>query len=102
MSYHRRSSWGISLLYVALFIVAIAAEFRGAFLDDSKARRALETEGFTNATLLDHSYAFMTFRGGERSDAARFTFEATNPIGKRVTVYVFDGWPFKGATIRAL
>ena len=28
--------------------------------------------------------------------------EATNPVGKHVTIYVFAGWPFKGATVRTL
>ncbi len=94
---------GFNLFLIAVMIIlSIASVFRGALVGPESSIHALEVQGFTDITLLDHDWMFIGLRGGEASDAARFTFEATNPIGKRVTVYVFDGWPFKGATMRAL
>ncbi|MEK7650302.1 MAG: hypothetical protein AAB364_00270 [Patescibacteria group bacterium] len=74
---------------------------RGCTVSDQVAIKALETSGFSDIKIVDHSWFAIGVRGGSDSDAARFTAEATNPVGKRVTVEVFTGWLFKGATIRS-
>lgn len=73
---------------------------RGIFVSEDTAIRALETQGYNDVVVTDHAYLFIGLRGGDGGDAARFICQAINPAGKEVEVYVFVGWPFKGATIR--
>ena len=73
---------------------------RGIFVNEDVATRALETQGFSEIQIVDKDWLFVSLRGGGREDAVRFTAIATNPVGKQVKVFVFAGWPFKGATIR--
>ena len=84
----------ISSLFVCLFPT-------GIWVPESRAVTALETQGFSDIRVTDKDIWFVGWKGGH-NDSVRFTASATNPIGKRVTVYVFAGWPFKGATIRTL
>jgi hypothetical protein len=88
-------------LTVLVLIVCFFVFARGSLVSEEEAVRALETHGFSEIVVKEHAYFFINFRGGGREDVARFECEATNPAGTRVTVYVFAGWPFKGATIRS-
>jgi hypothetical protein len=87
--------------YLVIIALALLLECGcGLLANEDTARHALEINGFSNIEIVDRAWFAVGFRGGDRSDAARFTATATNPAGKKVTVYVFVGWPFKGGTIR--
>lgn len=89
------------VLFVAMFLIlTVAFGPRGLLVSEHKARTALETQGFTDVTITDRAWLFIPLRGGDKSDCVRFTAKATNSNKKTVQVYVFSGWPFKGATIR--
>ena len=85
-----------------LVIVLIPIVCRGSCVQESTAVRALEIQGFSDVEIVEHDWFLIGFRGGSGGDAARFKAQATNPIGKKVNIYVFLGWPFKGATVRSL
>ncbi len=89
-----------ALFLIVLVLIVCLAPFRGALVSEESAVRALEVQGFSGIRVTEHAYFLLGLRGGDENDAARFTAEAKNPAGKDVTVYVFVGWPFKGATIR--
>ena len=91
--------WAIPIILVVavLFVLGFA---RGAFVDESRAVKALETQGYSNVTITDHAWLLIGFRGCDAKDAAMFKTRATNPIGREVEVLVCTGWLFKGATIR--
>ncbi len=88
----------LSELVVALFIWKVG--YIGKYVDEKVVYRAMDAQGFTNVRVLKRDTWWVSTLGGSESDDVRFTVEAINPIGKRVTVYVFAGWPYKGATIR--
>ena len=94
----------IELMVVVSIVVLLAALLvpTGMFVDEDVAVRALEAQGFTKVEVVDKAYYFIGMRGGDQSDSVRFECEAINPAGKRVTMHVFSGWLFKGATIRTL
>ena len=88
-------------LIVILFVVLVIGGIcRGILVEESVAVRALEIQGYTDIEIVDHAWCFVGFRGCDRNDAARITATATNPVGRRVEVYVCSGWLFKGSTIR--
>ena len=86
-------------VFLICFLAMVLGAFRGYLTTESEATKALHTQGFTDCELTDTAYVFVAWRGCG-SDAARYDFRATNPIGKRVNVSVCVGWPFKGATVR--
>ena len=90
----------VILVILAIFIAALWPT--GIYVDDRVAVKALTDLGFSDIVVLEKDVWFVAMKGGSESDAARFTCEATNPAGKRVTIYVFSGWLFKGATVRSL
>ena len=90
--------FGFVLAIVA--VLTLATGGTGLLVPESKAVRALETQGFSEVKITDRSWFLIGVRGGDKSDCVRFTATAKNPAGKTVQVYVFSGWPFKGATIR--
>lgn len=92
----------VALFFAFLLSLPLAYCARGFLVNDDIAVRALETAGYTDVQITEKAWFAIGFRGGEDSDAARFTAKAKNPSGKEVTVYVFSGWLFKGATIRSL
>lgn len=94
------SEWSFLAFLAILFAVVAFSACRGCMVSEDVAVRALETNGFSDIKITDHDYFALVLRGGSTDDAARFTAEATNPVGKRVTVEVYTGWLFKGATIR--
>jgi hypothetical protein len=83
-----------------LIIVVFVSGMTGILVPESKAVKALETQGFSDVKITSKAWFMVRLRGGDKSDTVRFTANATNPAGKKVTVYVFSGWLFKGATIR--
>lgn len=89
------------VVFVLFLALAALMSCRGCTVNEQVAIKALETSGFSDIKIVDHSWFAIGVRGGGSRDAARFTAEATNPVGKRVTVEVFTGWLFKGATIRS-
>jgi len=89
----------IAVLIIAMLFVGI---FGGMFVSEQVAIKALDDQGYSNIKITHHAWFLISLRGGDKRDAARFTAVATNPAGKTVTIYVFTGWLFKGATIRSL
>lgn len=73
----------------------------GSLTKQSTAERALTNQGYTHLKLENKDILFVEVKGCGKEDTAKFTFKATNPIGRTVNVEVCEGWPFKGATIRA-
>ena len=88
----------IGLVIVLLLVIGSCS--RGAFVNQDVAVKALDTQGYSNVKITDRAWFAVGMRGCDEKDAARFTATATNPIGKKVQVYVCTGWIFKGATIR--
>ncbi|MBI2041896.1 MAG: hypothetical protein HYT20_02680 [Candidatus Nealsonbacteria bacterium] len=94
------------LIFFGLFVIlffgfsAISA-CAGNLVDEDIAVKALKTQGFSDIMITDKDSWFVSFKGGGREDAVIFTALATNPAGKKVEVFVFAGWPWKGATIRS-
>jgi|SRR3989344_8153924 len=89
------------ILALGVFLYFIfASVFGGLFIDQEVAIRALETQGFSDIRIVDRDWFAVSRKGGAFDDSVRFVAIATNPAGKRVEVYVFAGWPYKGATIR--
>jgi len=88
------------IFIVVVILIMLLSLSRGIFVKEEVAIRALETQGYTDIEITDKAWFLIGLRGGEKTDAARFTAETNNPIGKKVKVYVFSGWLFKGATIR--
>jgi hypothetical protein len=89
-------------LAAALTFLLLVSCVAGRFANQQTAERLLTTNGFTKINLKDRSSVFAGLRGCGKTDLTVFTFEAINPIGKRVTVEVCQGWPIKGATLRSL
>ncbi|OGZ18036.1 MAG: hypothetical protein A2V72_01250 [Candidatus Nealsonbacteria bacterium RBG_13_37_56] len=92
----------MSLIVVAVIAVLFFAFFGGVFVSESRAIKCLETQGYSDIEIINHAWFMIGLRGGDTKDAARFTVMATNPVGRKVKVYVFTGFLFKGATIRTL
>jgi hypothetical protein len=95
------NSFNGSVIWVIIFIILIVPLMStGILVGQSVAIKAAEIQGFSDIKILEKAWFFIPLRGGDRGDSARFKVEATNPIGEKVTFYVFSGWLFKGATIR--
>ena len=103
---NRRGVTLIELLIVVAIVaivVTIAVGYLGGGMtaqDDAQAMRALEANGFTNATIVDRSYAAPAYNGCSEGDRAAFDVVATNPLGRQLNVTVCIGQWGKGATIR--
>lgn len=92
-----------NFLYVVLIVGSLFVSLcRGLFVDEQAAIKALDDAGYSNVEVVDRAWFAVPLRGGSESDAARFEARVTNPAGKKVTIYVFVGWPFKGSTVRSL
>ncbi|MCK5096299.1 MAG: hypothetical protein KAR24_03020 [Candidatus Pacebacteria bacterium] len=103
MKFLQRSTGFIAIELIATIVVVIIFLFsicRGVLVEENVAIRAAETQGYSNAKVIDHAWFFVRLRGCDSHDAARFTIQATNPVGKDIECYVCTGWIFKGATIR--
>ena len=55
---------------------------------------------YADIKVVNQDYWWVLFKGGDEWDTAIFTIDAINPVGKNVTVEVYAGWPWKGATLR--
>lgn len=89
------------LVFVSVIGLGVHAEgCAGRKIKEDVAIRAVEMNGFTNAVVVKRDVYFVQYLGGSKSDNVRFTVMAINPIGRPDTIYVYAGWPFKGATIR--
>ncbi len=87
-----------TLFFIALLFCAL---FAGQLIDNSTAIKALESQGYSNITIVNKAWVAVQFRGCGAGDAARFDTVAINPIGQKVdTVYICSGWIFKGSTLR--
>jgi hypothetical protein len=90
----------ITLIVCAILHSAGWVHFSGYLISKEKAVTALTTQGFSDVRVIKRNCSFIKMRGGSSDDDVRFTVEAVNPAGKKVTIYVFAGWPFKSATVR--
>ncbi len=89
-------------IYVVLVLLAaFFGIFSGTFVNENVAKKTLETQGFSDIKIVDKDIFFVGLKGGAQDDVVKFTAMAKNPIGRTVQVFVFSGWPFKGATIRS-
>jgi len=89
-------------LAVILVCCAIAVSRCGYMVDEDHAVRAVTNLGFTEVKIEGKAVFFLEYRGCSKSDDAGFTVSGKNPQGRRVTLLVCVGWPFKGATVRSL
>lgn len=90
-----------TLATLAMLVLVVFGLFAGNFVDESVALRALENQGFEQVRILNKDIFFVSLRGCDKSDAAKFDAVAVNPAGKEVQVYVCSGWLLKGATVRS-
>lgn len=84
-----------------IVLIGILLGFVGC-LDENQAKRALDTNGFTNVTITDSGVTFPQLSGcGEKE--IWYEASATNSLGKQVNVVVCCGQtPFlKGCTVRS-
>ena len=95
-----REDIGYWLFIGLIFLLMILSGIRGIFVDQKIAVDTLEKQGFSDVKITEKDWFMVGLRGCDGGDAAKFVAEATNPIGKKVEIYVCSGWPFKGATIR--
>jgi hypothetical protein len=95
---------GFTLIELLLILVVVAviflSVFRGAFVGEDIATRALEKQGYSDIRITKHNWFLIGLRGCDARDAAKFTAKVKNPAGKDAEVFVCTGWIFKGATIR--
>lgn len=91
----------IYFITLIAIILVIIYQFAGFFVPESKAVNELQVQGYSNIQIIDRAWLTIYWRGGAADDVVRFQAKADNPIGKNVEVYVYSGWPFKGATIRS-
>jgi hypothetical protein len=91
--------WNIFGLVVLLVVLLLLSGTCGMMIDEKIIYEALETNGYSNIQIVDRQTYLVGCKGGDNDDA-RFECTAVNPKGENVTVYVFAGWLFKGATIR--
>ena len=82
MDMHKMNTKSVCLLAIVVVIILLFAQCRGALVDESAAIRALETHGFTGIEVKERNFWFISFRGGDRHDAARFKCEAEDPAGE--------------------
>ena len=88
---------------IKILVVLILWQFLGVsgmLVSQDVAVKALETQGFCNVHVIDKHWMFFGWHGGDKGVGVRFDVVATNPIGQKVSVYVFSGWLFKAATVR--
>lgn len=83
----------------ALFILVITLLLAGSGPDPQRAVRALETQGYRNVRITYYRWFMVSSRGCNNTHAARFDAEATNPVGRRVTLFVCVGAAGHGSTI---
>jgi len=100
MSVDKEEIIGLCILIGCCIVFPLGIMCTGSLVDDSIAIKALEVQGFSNITIVEKDWLFVSFKGGGQDDSVKFITTATNPSGENVTVAVFAGWPFKGATIR--
>lgn len=91
----------ITVVVMLFVLVAIVVSSCGAFVDESVAVRAMETQGYSNVKITGKHIWFTSWQGCGKEDDVKFDVVATNPIGKRVELFVCAGWLFKGATVRS-
>lgn len=103
----KKSSSGFTALELLMSLVILAVVVLGAtgfcigkWADPSVATRTLESGGYSNIQIIDHSWFVVGLRGCDVNDTARFTVRATNPAGKQTEMFVCSGTFFKGGTIR--
>ncbi len=90
---------GVAMMIVVIVLLFLIAA-RGLLVRENVAVKTLETQGFSSVKVLHRNWFLVGFRGGHQGDAVRFVCQAVNPAGHEVTVHVFAGWPFQGATVR--
>jgi hypothetical protein len=90
------------LFRVIVVIAVIFSLNRGYLVSTDVAAKALVASGYKNILVIEKSWLLINWRGGGHGDCVRFRAMAENEKGGQVEVYVFAGWPFKGATIRTL
>lgn len=77
-----------------------AMKFQGFLVKEASAIKAASVNGLTEVKVIKRQCSFMKMRGGAHDDVVRFTVNGKNVRGDMVTMYVYSGWPFKGATVR--
>ena len=87
-------------MIVVIVVAIVLSIFRGLFVDQLIAVRALEKQGYENIQISEKDWFIVGLRGCDGKDAAKFVARATNSLKKEVELNVCVGWPFKGATIR--
>ena len=94
----------ILLIFGILFLSVILHNvlFGGLMVDEEVVIKCAETNGLSDISIQDKAWFLIGLRSGGHGDNVRFEMKTTNPTGDQVTIYVFSGWPFKGATIRIL
>jgi len=92
----------LPVLPVAALVVAVFGLylFGGHLVDQGRVERLLTDQGMTDVSVTHRATLFVNMRGCGERDLAKFTADATNANGKRVTVTVCGTWPFGGVTMR--
>lgn len=89
------------LLSAMAFVIAFAIGC-GCLVGEEQAVRAVTNLGFTDVKVESKSVTLVEWHGCSKSDDAAFKVSGKNPQGRRVTLTVCVGWPFKGATVRSM
>ena len=87
--------------YIFAAIIFLALAGSGLLVHERIASNALAIQGFSDIQITNRAWFLVGLRGCDEKDSVRFDATATNPLGKRVSLYVCSGWIFKGATIRS-
>ena len=83
---------------LVLFVLAIAA--CGEFVDDSRAVKAMEANGFTQVRVTGQHGMAPQWNGCSKSDAVAFDVQGINQQQKQIYATVCCGLILKSCTIR--
>lgn len=84
---------------VALGLSAIVGAITDANYGSKEAEQYVERSGYTDVDLTDTSIFAVGFKGCDKGDTVKYSFEATAPNGTNSEVIVCKGL-FKGGTLR--
>ncbi|MFH0779712.1 MAG: hypothetical protein V1928_02525 [Parcubacteria group bacterium] len=98
-----KSQKGFTLIEFSVLVVIVACIFfifaRGVLVDENDAVNALNKQGYSKVKVIDRSLFLLGWRGCSVGSAAKFTAEANNLLGQKVTLFVCVDWPLESAII---
>lgn len=88
---------------LGLIVSILSFTLVGCWTNDNEALKALDDQGFSEATITERGAVFAQWEGCGNDDGNWYHAIATNPHGKRVNVLICCGGAlqFKGCVVRS-